>query len=190
MSVQAVAPHSVASNAINKISVRSCSALSALGSGKSEKHSANPFIGRSLKSGTPFRIHFPFSGNYLQNPTCDSPAPPGEGEVSADRRVGQPTNASFVVYVSTTRGYEFSGKSALRSIELEIPMSPVKGSSSSKTRKIAPANDSAHTNSEIVTTMFGRANRVALTKIALSQNTIITRKGVGIELPACVNNCS
>src|SRR6202043_926481 len=49
MSVQAVAPHSVASNAINKISVRSCSALSARGSGKSEKHSANPFIGRSLK---------------------------------------------------------------------------------------------------------------------------------------------
>jgi hypothetical protein len=37
----------------------------------------------------------------------------------------------FVVYVSTTRAYEFSGKSALRSIEL---MSPVKGSSSSKTR--------------------------------------------------------
>src|SRR4029077_19412464 len=96
----------------------------------------------------------------------------------------------FVVYVSTTRAYKFSGKSALRSIELEIPMSPAKGSSSSKTRKIAPANDIAHTNSEIVTTMFARANRVALTKIALSQNNIITRKGVGIELPACVNNCS
>src|ERR1700737_125408 len=49
MSVQAVAPHSVAINAINKISVRSCSALSARGSGNSEKHSANPFIGRSLQ---------------------------------------------------------------------------------------------------------------------------------------------
>jgi hypothetical protein len=67
-------------------------------------------------------------------------------------------------------------------------MSPEKGSSSSKTRKIAPANDSAHTNSEIVTTIFARANKVALTKIALSQNTTIIRKGVGIELPACVNN--
>jgi hypothetical protein len=40
-------------------------------------------------------------------------------------------------YVSTTRAYEFSGRSALRNIELEIPMSPVNGSSSSKTRKIA-----------------------------------------------------
>src|ERR1700686_796015 len=49
MSVQALAPHSVAINAINKISVRSCSALSARGSGNSEKHSANPFIGRSLQ---------------------------------------------------------------------------------------------------------------------------------------------
>src|SRR5580692_11598478 len=101
-----------------------------------------------------------------------------------------PADDKFVERVATTKAYEFSGKSALRSIELEIPMSPVKGTTSSKTRKIAPANDSAHTNSEIVTTMFGRANRVALTKIALSQNTIITRKGVGIELPACVNNCS
>src|SRR6476659_7734973 len=52
--------------------------------------------------------------------------------------------AAAMQYVSTTSAYEFSGKSALRSIELEIPMSPVKGSSSSKTRKIAPANDSAH----------------------------------------------
>src|ERR1700731_4469128 len=105
------------------------------------------------------------------------------------RAPGQRT-PPFVVYVATTKAYEFSGKSALRSIELEIPMSPVKGSSSSKTRKIAPAKDSAHTNSEIVTTIFARENRVALTKIALSQNTIITRKGAGIELPACVNNCS
>ena len=58
--------------------------------------------------------------------------------------------------VSTARTYEFSGKSALRSVELEMPMSPVKGSSSSKTRKIAPAKDSAPTNSEIVTTIFAR----------------------------------
>src|SRR5260370_41786721 len=97
----------------------------------------------------------------------------------ARHRVPSQRTPPFVVYVSTIRAYEFSGKSALRIIELEIPMSPVKASSSSKTRKIAPATDSAHTNSEIVTTMFARANRVALSKIALSQNTIITRKGVG-----------
>src|SRR6516162_11709249 len=96
----------------------------------------------------------------------------------------------FALYLSAIRAYEFSAKSAFRSVELEIPMSPVKGSSSSKTRKIAPANDNAHTKSEIVTTIFARANRVALTKIALSQNTKITRKGAGIELPAFVNNCS
>src|SRR5262249_43922826 len=92
------------------------------------------------------------------------------------------------VNVSTTESHELSGKSALRNIELEIPMSPVKGSSSSKIRKIALANDSAHTNSEIMTTTFVRTKRVALTKIALSQNTTMTRKGVGIELPTCVNN--
>src|SRR3984957_18272273 len=48
MSVQLVAPHSVAISAMNKISVRSCSALSARGSGNSEKHSANRCIRRSL----------------------------------------------------------------------------------------------------------------------------------------------
>src|SRR5258707_6286661 len=95
----------------------------------------------------------------------------------ARHRVPSQRTPPFVVYVSTTRAYEFSGKRALRSIELEIPMSPVKGSSSSKTRKIAPANDSAHTNSEIVTIMFARANSVTLTKTSLSQHTRITRKG-------------
>src|ERR1700679_3352845 len=48
MSVQLVAPHSVAISAMNNISVRSCSALSARGSGNSEKHSANRRIGCSL----------------------------------------------------------------------------------------------------------------------------------------------
>jgi hypothetical protein len=37
----------------------------------------------------------------------------------------------------------FIGKSALRNIALEIPISPVKGLASSKTRKIAQPNDSA-----------------------------------------------
>jgi hypothetical protein len=51
----------------------------------------------------------------------------------------------------TRKPYGFKGKSALRSVALEIPMSPVKGLSSSKIRKIAPANDSAHTNREAMT---------------------------------------
>ena len=87
-------------------------------------------------------------------------------------------------------GYGFSGKSALRSVALEIPMSPVKGLSSSKIRKIAQANDSAHTIREAVTTRLVCANKVKLTKIAISQKTRITKNGVGIEPPACANNCS
>ena len=64
-----------------------------------------------------------------------------------------------------------SGRSALRSVALEIPISPVKGLSSSRTRKIAPANDSAQINSEAITTRLVGANKVKLTKIALSQKT-------------------
>jgi hypothetical protein len=72
---------------------------------------------------------------------------------------------------STKRVYAFSGKSALRSVALEIPSSPVKGLSSSKIRKIAQANDSAHTNREAMTTKLVCANKMKLTKIALSQKT-------------------
>ena len=43
---------------------------------------------------------------------------------------------------STKRVYGFNGKSALRSVALEIPISPVKGLSSSK--QIAQANDNAY----------------------------------------------
>src|SRR5882757_9921889 len=80
------------------------------------------------------------------------------------------------------------GKSALRSVALEIPISPVKGLS--RTRKIAPANDSAHTNREAMTIRLVWENKVKLTKIALSQKIRIIRNGVGIELPVCANNCS
>jgi hypothetical protein len=59
------------------------------------------------------------------------------------------------------------GKSALRSVALEIPISPVKGLSSSRTREIAPANDSAHTNREAMTIRLVWENKVKLTKIAL-----------------------
>src|SRR5258708_40357069 len=90
----------------------------------------------------------------------------------------------------TRKPQGFSGKSALRSVTLEIPISPVKGLSSSKIRKIAQANDSAHTNREAMTTRLVCANNVKLTKIALSQKIRITKNGVGIEPPACANNCS
>ena len=53
---------------------------------------------------------------------------------------------------------------------------------------MAQENESAHTNSETVTTMLARANNVKLTKIALSQKTRMTRNGVEIEPPVCVNN--
>jgi len=84
----------------------------------------------------------------------------------------------------TGKPHGFSGKSALRSVALEIPISPVKGLSSSKIRKIAQANDSAHTNREAITTKLVCANKVKLTKIALSQKTKMIRNGTGIEPPA------
>jgi hypothetical protein len=40
-----------------------------------------------------------------------------------------------------------------------------------------------------MTTKLACANKVKLTKIALSQNTRMIRKGVGIEPPVCANNC-
>src|SRR6202040_783240 len=67
--------------------------------------------------------------------------------------------------------YAYNGASALRSVALEIPISPLKGLSSSKTRKIAPANDSAHTNRAVIMMRLVRANKVKLTKMALSQKT-------------------
>ena len=91
---------------------------------------------------------------------------------------------------STGKPHGFIGKSALRNVALEIPISPVKGLSNSKTRKIAQANDSAHTTREAMTTRLVRANKVKLTKIALSQKTKMTKNGVGIEPPVCANNSS
>jgi hypothetical protein len=60
--VQLVAPHKVAIKAMNKISVKSCSALSARGSGNSEKHSENRFI-----SGLP-QIRNHLQNQFLPNP--------------------------------------------------------------------------------------------------------------------------
>src|SRR6266436_3338704 len=86
--------------------------------------------------------------------------------------------------------YGFNGKSALRRVALEIPISPLKGLSSSKTRKIAQANDNAHTSSDAMTTRLARANKVKLTKIALSQKTRIIKNGDGIEQPVWANSSS
>src|SRR6202049_5330047 len=80
MSVQAVAPHSLAINAINKISVRSCSALSARGAGNSEKHSANPFIGRSLQIRSSLQNPLSLLWQLLTEYHMRFPCPPGEGE--------------------------------------------------------------------------------------------------------------
>src|SRR5947207_7220125 len=74
MSVQLVAPHSVASNAMNKISVKSCSAFSARGSGRSAKHSPNPLIGGSLRIRSHLQNPLSLVSNDLQKPTCDSHA--------------------------------------------------------------------------------------------------------------------
>ena len=78
--------------------------------------------------------------------------------------------------------YGLNGKSALRKVKLEIPIKPVNGLSSSRIRKIAQANDSVPTKREIMTTRLVGANNVKLRKIALSQNTRMTRNGAGIEI--------
>src|SRR5258707_588938 len=59
MSVQLVAPHSVASKAMNSTSLRSCNALSARGSGRSAKQVAKLFIDGSF-----------LDRNHLLNPFC------------------------------------------------------------------------------------------------------------------------
>src|ERR1700736_3312044 len=82
MSVQAVAPHSVAINAINKISVRSCSALSARGSGNSEKHSANPFIGRSLQIRSSLQNPLSLLWQLLTEYNMRFPCPGGGGSLA------------------------------------------------------------------------------------------------------------
>src|SRR6185295_15715421 len=80
MSVQLVAPHNVAINAMNKISVRSCNALSARGSGKSEKHSANRCIGCSLLIRSYFQNPFLQIWQPLAESDMRFPCPPGEGK--------------------------------------------------------------------------------------------------------------
>src|SRR3954447_2154615 len=80
MSVQLVAPHSVAINAMNKISVRSCRALLARGSGSSSKHSANRVIGRSIRIKSYLQNQFLAASQQLTESHMRFPCPPGEGK--------------------------------------------------------------------------------------------------------------
>ena len=72
---QESAPHNVAISAMNNISVRSCSALSARGSGNSEKHSANRCIGRSLQIRSYLQNHFLPIWQLLVPPHMRFPCP-------------------------------------------------------------------------------------------------------------------
>src|ERR1700710_2319549 len=80
MSVQLVAPHSVATKAMKKISVRSCRALLARGSGSSSKHSANRVIGRSIRIKSYLQNQFLTASQKLTKSHMRFPCPPGEGK--------------------------------------------------------------------------------------------------------------
>src|SRR6202790_2572870 len=79
MSQQVWAPHSVAKRAINKISVRSCTALSARGSGRLEKHRENRSIGISLQIERHLQNPILFGPQYLIQPHMRFPCLQGEG---------------------------------------------------------------------------------------------------------------
>src|ERR1700688_3230609 len=82
MSVQLVAPHSVAISAMNKISVRSCSALFARGSGNSEKHSANRCIGCSIQIRSYLQNRFLPIWQPLAHANMRFPCLEGEGRLT------------------------------------------------------------------------------------------------------------
>src|ERR1700722_1822435 len=94
MSVQLVAPHSVAISAMNKISVRSCSALSARGSGNSEKHSANRCIRRSLHIRSYPQNPFLPIWQLLAGTHMRFPCPPGEGKKRSHRHLAMAHRAT------------------------------------------------------------------------------------------------
>src|SRR3954465_11773987 len=79
MSVQLVVPQSVAINAMNKISVRSCRALLARGSGSSSKHSANRVIGSSIRIKSYLQNQFLTASQQLTKSHMRSPCPGGGG---------------------------------------------------------------------------------------------------------------
>src|SRR5215467_14806052 len=73
----------------------------------------------------------------------------------------------------------------LRSGASEICSRPENGLSSSRMRKIAPETDSAHTNKVAITVVLRGENRPKLVKMTDSQNTMTTKNGRDIALPAC-----
>src|SRR5262245_8678533 len=88
MSVQLVAPHSVATKEINSNSVRSCSAFSARESCKSAKQAAKLFINGSFRDRNHLLNPFLVFGQQLIHPNMRFPWSSGEGREGASRRRG------------------------------------------------------------------------------------------------------
>src|SRR4051795_6498675 len=102
MSVQLVAPHSVAIKAMNKISVRSCRALLARGSGSSSKHSANRVIGRSFRIKSYLQNQFLTASQQLTKSHMRFPCPPGEGKSRFNLSHHAHFRSSTLVWFSTS----------------------------------------------------------------------------------------
>ena len=67
----------------------------------------------------------------------------------------------------------------------EIWISPSKGMSSSRIRKIAADTDSADNRSATMTVPFDGANRPTLRKMIASQEITMTSRGTEIEVSSC-----
>src|SRR5258707_15792716 len=85
MSVQLVAPHSVASKAMNSTSLRSCNALSARGSGRSAKQVAKLFIDGSFLDRNHLLNPFCQLEQQLTHPNMRFPCPLGGEELERER---------------------------------------------------------------------------------------------------------
>ena len=70
---------------------------------------------------------------------------------------------------------------------LEIWIIPSNGRSNSRIRKTALETANAHTSKVLNTVALDGAKRLKLARMSASQQTITTRKGVGIELPFWAN---
>src|SRR5258708_13903055 len=90
MSVQLVAPHSVASKAMNSTSLRSCNALSARGSGRSAKQVAKLFIDGSFLDRNHLLNPFCQLEQQLTHPNMRFPCPWGRGWVRGLRTSFRP----------------------------------------------------------------------------------------------------
>ena len=70
----------------------------------------------------------------------------------------------------------------------EIWITPSKGMSSSKIRKIAPATESAASITATMTVAFGGANRTALMKMIASQEMRMISMGTDMDVSVCSNS--